>query len=189
MLNDNEVKKDNKVNESNTAENQSEGLDIDFGDTVENHQILDLQTKMAELSDKYLRSLADIENMRKRSDAQVESANKFAVSNFAKALLPTLDIFNKVLQGYNKETADANLKNIIVGIEMTKKEFEKALEKFGIKKIDALNNNFDANLHEALSFKEDKTKNDGVVCEVYEEGYVIFERLLRPSKVVVVKNN
>ena len=149
-----------------------------------------LQNKVKEGEDKYLRLLAELENSRRRSQKAQEESSKYAIVDFAKEMITSLDIFNKALQSIKEhKIEDDLLKNFIVGIDLTKKELEKSLSKFGVEKIAPLGAIFDSNYHEALFSKEDKNQQDGIVCEIIEEGYKIYDRLLRPAKVGIIKNN
>ncbi|MFL1780569.1 putative nucleotide exchange factor GrpE [Candidatus Hepatincolaceae symbiont of Richtersius coronifer] len=153
------------------------------------------QEKLKESEGKYLRSLADIENLRKRSDKSQIDAAKYAIAELAKELVGTLDIFNKAFAELNLDSEKNSLaghspaiKNFITGIQLTQKELNKALSKFGITKVEALDKRFDANFHEALFSKTDTNKEDDTIYEVVEEGYKIHDRILRSAKVGVIKN-
>ena len=149
-----------------------------------------LQAKLQESEQKYLRSLADIENNRRRFEKLQSDMSKYAVAEFAKDMISILDIFNKAFIGVNEsEIQDNSFKNFAFGIRLTQKEMEKSLSKFGVVKIDCLDKKFDANFHESLYAKEDATKENNTVAEIIEEGYMIHDRLLRPAKVGIIKNN
>ncbi len=152
-------------------------------------KVKDLEGKLKESEEKYLRSLADFENSRRRFEKMQADLSKYAIAEFAREMLGTLDIFNKAFIGVKEdEIADKDFKNFAFGIRLTQKEMEKSLQKFGVTKIDCFGKKFDANLHESLFAKPDTTKENGTIIEVVEDGFVIGERLLRPAKVGIVQN-
>ena len=186
MTNQNQNKENDNIDES-----KEESI---IGDTKEDTQEIDeisvLQNKVKEGEDKYLRLLAELENSRRRSQKSQEEASKYAIVDFAKEIITSIDIFSKALQSIKEhKVEDDLLKNFVIGIELTKKELEKTLSKFGVEKISPLGVSFDSNYHEALFSKEDKSQEEGIVCDIIEEGYKIYDRLLRPAKVGIIKNN
>lgn len=166
-----------ELNESNSAEHDA------------NNQISKLQAQLSDVSNKYLRALADIDNNKKRVEKALQDTRIFAITNFAKELIVMLDIFDKAFVGLKvEEITDNNLKNFAIGMQLTQKELLKTLEKFGIQKIYPLNEKFNPNLHEALFSKTDESLENGTIFEVNESGYLLQERLLRPAKVGIIKN-
>ena len=141
------------------------------------------------LKDQLLRALADAENARRRARKDVEEARAYAISRFAQDLLGVGDNLSRALESIPAERreGDEAVKAIADGIEMTAREFEAALGRHGISKIDPLGEKFDYNLHQAL-FETDQTDQpDGTVVQVLQTGYRIGERLLREAMVGVAK--
>ncbi len=192
MTNSNNSNKEEVVNEneSNIKEENITDNTQQTEQTQEIDELSMLQNKLKESEDKYLRLLAELENSRRRSYKAQEDASKYAIVDFSKEIITSIDIFTKAFQSIKDyKIEDDLLKNFVVGIELTKKELEKSLSKFNVEKISPLGSSFDSNYHEALFSKEDKTKEDGIVFEVIEDGYKIYDRLLRPAKVGIIKNN
>ena len=141
------------------------------------------------LKDQLLRALADAENARRRARKDVEDARAYAISRFAQDLLGVGDNLSRALESIPAERreGDEAVKAIADGIEMTAREFEAALARHGITRIDPLGEKFDYNLHQAL-FETDQTdKPDGTVVQVLQTGYRIGDRLLREAMVGVAK--
>ena len=141
------------------------------------------------LKDQLLRALADAENARRRARKDVEDARAYAISRFAQDLLGVGDNLSRALESIPAERreGDEAVKAIADGIEMTAREFEAALVRHGITRIDPLGEKFDYNLHQAL-FETDQTDQpDGTVVQVLQTGYRIGDRLLREAMVGVAK--
>ena len=147
------------------------------------------EQEAAEMKDRLLRALADVENTRRRAKRDVEDARKYAASNFAKDLLNVSDNLRRALDTVSEETRedDDNLKNLVLGIEMVEKELLTAFERQGVSKVDPLGEPFDHNFHQAMYEKPDTGYPNGTVAEVMQAGYVMHERLLRPAMVAVAK--
>jgi molecular chaperone GrpE len=147
-----------------------------------------LQQENADLKDKLLRSLADIENMRRRTDREVADAKIYGVSSFARDMLPFADNLRRAVESVPselRERGEASVKSLIEGIELTERDFLSRLTRHGVKKLEPLGAKFDPNMHEALYEVPDETKPNGTVVQVMEEGYSIGDRVLRPAKVGV----
>lgn len=149
-----------------------------------------LQAENNELKNNFLRAHADMENLRKRSAAEIEKRSKFAISDFARQLLPVADNLNRALNAFKldeKEHKPETIKNLIQGILLTLKELDGVLEKNGVRKISALGKIFDPNFHQVVQEKEDKSVPVGTVLEEWQTGYTIGDRVLREAMVVVAK--
>lgn len=146
-----------------------------------------LEAKIAELKDQLLRTLAESENLRKRTQKEKEDAFKYAVTNFAREILSVADNFDRALMALeNKEIAE-DIKAFVEGIQMTQSQLSQIFEKFGIVKIQAQDVPFDSSIHQAVFEVEDGSKEVGMVAQVVQPGYMIQDRLLRPAMVGVVK--
>jgi molecular chaperone GrpE len=149
----------------------------------------ELRAEIASLKDQLLRSLAEVENVRRRVEREKQDMTKFAIANFAKAVLPVADNLERALQSAPEEAraADESLNNLCIGIEMTQNELKTALGQNGIRAVDALGKKLDPNLHQAMFEVEDPSVAAGTVVQVIQTGYTIHERLLRPAMVGVAK--
>lgn len=148
------------------------------------------EQQIAELKDRLLRSLAEIENVRRRADKEREDTAKYAVSNFAREIVSVADNLRRTLDSAQKGgDGDGVLKALLEGVEMTQRGLHATLEKFGIRVVDPLGQKFDPNLHQALFEVPDTGKESGTVVQVVQQGYQIGERLLRPAMVGVAKGS
>ncbi len=148
-----------------------------------------LKEELAESKDKYIRTLAEAENTRKRLEKNQIDIAKFAVSDFAKDLIPVLDIFKKAFEGINENTIeDPSVKSFLEGIKMTEKLLEKSFNKFGIIEINPMGEKLDPNFHETLYAKPEEGIENNTIVEVMELGYKIHDRILRSAKVGIIKN-
>lgn len=152
-------------------------------------RIAQLEALVAELKKEKLLALADAENAGKRADKRVAENAKYAVSNVAKALLQVADNLGRALLAAPAEARAANdaLKNLALGVELTEKELQGILENQGVRRIVSLQQPFDPNLHNAIQEVEDTGVPSGTCVQVFQEGYMIHDRLLRPAMVVVSK--
>lgn len=152
-------------------------------------RIAQLEALVEELKKDKLLALADAENAGKRADKRVAENAKYAVSNVAKALLQVADNLGRALLAAPAEARAANeaLKNLALGVELTEKELQGILENQGVRRIVSLQQPFDPNLHNAIQEVEDTAVPSGTCVQVFQEGYLIHDRLLRPAMVVVSK--
>jgi len=149
----------------------------------------DPEAKIADLNDKLLRALAETENMRRRAQRDKEDATKYAIASFAREMLSVGDNLKRAMGSVDPETRknDAAVEQVMVGLEMTEREIQNIFERFGIKTIQALDEKFDHNLHEAMYEVDDASKPAGTVVQEVETGFMLNDRLLRPAKVGVSK--
>ena len=141
-----------------------------------------------ELKDKVLRTLAEMENQRRRTEREVADAKAYGVTSFARDMLTFADNLRRAADSAPpgaREQEGAALKTLIEGIELTERDFLSRLGKYGIKKLEPLGAKFDPNMHEALFEVLDETAPNGTVVQVVEDGYAIGDRVLRPAKVGV----
>ena len=142
-----------------------------------------------DLNDKLLRAMAEAQNTRRRADIDIQNAKNFGIQSFAKDLLGVMDNLIRASESVSEAdaAADAKLKAIRDGIEITKREMVNILERNGIKRIEPMNEVFDPNLHQAISQVSDANVAAGTVLQVLQAGYILKDRLLRPALVVVSK--
>ena len=148
-----------------------------------------LEQQLAEANDKMLRALAEAENVRRRAAREREDTAKYAISGFARDVLTVTDNLRRAMDAVSPEAREANaeLKNIHTGLEMTERALLRELEKNGIRKVDPAGEAFDPNLHEVMFETDAPGAAPGTVVQVVEPGDVIHERLLRPARVGVAK--
>jgi molecular chaperone GrpE len=144
----------------------------------------------AEYKDRLLRALAEMENLRRRTEREVADARSYGIANFARELLAVADNMRRALDAVGGElraTAGPGLLAFLDGVELTERELLKALEKHGVTKLDPLGERFDPNLHQAMFEVSDPSVANGTVVQVVQPGYRIGERVLRPAMVGVAK--
>lgn len=135
--------------------------------------------------DKALRTQAEMENLRRRVQKDVEDAHKYAVTNFAKELLTVLDSLHLGLQAVTGDSEE--VKKFREGSELTLKQFESVFNKFNIVTIDPMGQPFNAELHQAMTMQVVEGAEPNTVVNVFQKGYTLNGRLLRPALVVVAK--
>lgn len=179
---------DNIVETNSTSEEES-NLEENVGETKED--LADSQEKkIAELNDKVLRLLAENQNIRKNQEKEKEDILKYGSFNFASQILNLTDNLDRAFSIFknNEKFKDKEFLEITNGIELIEKELLNTLEKNSITYIDCLNKKFDPNFHQALS-EIDSEKEPGTVVEEVQKGYMLHDRLLRPSLVNVAKSS
>ena len=145
---------------------------------------ISLEDKVKELEDRLLRSAAEVENIRKRSEKERSEAYKIGISLFVKDFVPVLDNIERALASL-KDSDEINYESFVEGISATEKDIISLLEKHGIQQINPINEKFDPLFHEALFEAESDDHEPGFVTQVIEVGYVIDKRLIRAAKVGV----
>ncbi len=154
--------------------------------------VVALKEENAELKDKVLRMMAEMENLRRRTDREKSEATLYAATNFARDLLPVADSLGMALSSMDEEArekADDAVKNLMVGLDLTQREFLNALHKHNITKLEPLGEKFDPHFHQAMFEVPDPNAVNGTVAQVVQAGYSIGERVLRPAMVGVVKSD
>jgi molecular chaperone GrpE len=144
----------------------------------------------AEFKDKLLRTLAEMENLRKRTEREVADARAYGVTGFARDVLAVADNMHRALETLGpelREQADAKLTALIEGVELTERELMKVLEKNGVTKFSPQGEKFDPNVHQAMYEVQDSNVPPGHVAQVIQAGYMLGDRVLRPALVAVVK--
>lgn len=144
----------------------------------------------SELRDKMLRTLAEMENLRKRTTREVADARAYGITGFARDVLDIADNLQRALDAVPAETrelADPMLKALIEGVELTERSLLNTLEKNGVKKFDPSGERFDPNFQQAMYEVPDPSVPPGTVVQVVQAGYMIGERVLRPALVAVSK--
>jgi molecular chaperone GrpE len=149
-----------------------------------------LAKEAADLKDRLLRTLAEMENLRRRTEKEVADARTYGVTNFARDILAVADNMERALKALDdeiREKADAGVKALLDGVELTERELIKVMEKHGITRLEPQGQKFDPNLHQAMFEIPDATVSAGTVVQVVQPGYKIGERVLRPALVGIAK--
>lgn len=170
-----------KEEQENKAE---ENLATEENEANDQPEEISLEDKVKELEDRLLRSAAEVENIRKRSEKERAEAYKIGISLFVKDFVPVLDNIERALASL-KDSDDINYESFVEGVSATEKDIISLLEKHGIQQINPINEKFDPLFHEALFEAESDDHEPGFVTQVIEVGYVIDKRLIRAAKVGV----
>ena len=141
------------------------------------------QAKFDEQQDSVLRARADMENARRRAEAEVDKARKFALERFAGELLPVIDNLERAIEA--GDTSNEAVKSLLEGVEMTHKSFLSTIEKFGLNVINPQGEAFNPELHQAMSMQESADHEPNTVMLVMQKGFELNGRLLRPAMVMV----
>tara|TARA_A100001015_G_scaffold231098_1_gene261577 strand:- start:321 stop:1058 length:738 start_codon:yes stop_codon:yes gene_type:complete len=184
-LDDNDTSRDEGNSENNETISDKSSLENKETSSQEGNleNIDSLKKELSENKDKLLRSLAESENTRKQMEKIRIETNKYGVQPLAREILNVVDNFNRALnlKDDNKE------KSLEEGFTLIQKEILSILDKFNVKKINALGEDFNANYHQAMFEKETNEFEAGKVCEIVQDGYTFHDRLLRPVLVGVAK--
>jgi molecular chaperone GrpE len=186
-------KEQNTPNEQVSDEIQQDQQHVDAETTAEvdprDERIAQLEAELAVsqtgVRDAQLRAQAEIENIRRRTEMDVEKAHKFALEKFANELLPVIDSLERALEVADKENAE--LASMIEGIELTLKSLLGAVRKFGVEVVGETNVPFNPEIHQAMSMMESEDMAPNHVLMVMQRGYTLNGRLLRPAMVAVTK--
>ncbi len=164
-------------------------LDDDSEDSLEEQLVAALTTIERQKED-VLRAHAEVQNMRRRAEKDVESAHKFALERFSGELLPIIDNLERALQSVPQDQEqDDCLKTVCEGVDLTIKSFVETLKKFNIAQLDPLGEPFDPQFHQAMSMQENPDVEPNTVTAVMQKGYTLNGRVLRPAMVMVSKAN
>jgi molecular chaperone GrpE len=170
--------KDNVVTEEKKENKHHKEIDV----VKAENEIL--KEKNKELEDRHLRDLAELQNYKRRKDEEVAKIVSFSNEVLIQELLPTIDNFERAIEA-NKNNQDAS--NINKGIEMIYTSLLGILNQFGLKEIEALNKPFDPNYHQAISTDNIEDKEDNIILEVLQKGYLLKDKVIRPVMVKVNK--
>ena len=157
--------------------------DISASDDIGNPSYEELLDKKEELEKSILRANADLDNALKRTLSEVEKAHKYGVEKLLVELLPVIDSLEHALNNLSSEAPEEK-----EGIELTLKSFESALDKFGMIPIYPVNEEFNPEKHEAVTMEQDKDKENGAIGNVFQRGWELHTRVVRPARVTVIKN-
>ena len=181
-----------EVNEYDEENEQDEGLD-NQEDLTEKFNLdeekISLNAQISDLKDQLLRTMAESENIRKRTLKEVEQAKKYSHISFIRDLVSSVDNLKRALDSVpdDKNDLPEPITNLILGLEIVEKEIVTTLERHNIKQISPLGEKFDYNFHQAMFEVPTNNSEPGVVVEVSQNGYLLYERLVRPAMVGISK--
>ncbi|MBT5483014.1 nucleotide exchange factor GrpE [Alphaproteobacteria bacterium] len=175
--------------ELTTAPVDGEDNSLPAYDAGGDDDIANLAAERDELRDQLLRTLADNENLRRRTERELTAAKKYGAMGFARDLMASVDNLDKAIDliPENKDELGETVKNILIGVEMTGREIASVLERHNISKISPDGEKFDYNLHQAMFEVPSDDVEPGIVMQVVQSGYQLHDRLLRPAMVGVSK--
>ena len=183
-----------KVEETNSVEEELTQTEEEQVEVIQEEEVTEvdeletLKAKVAELEDQYLRANAEFENMRKRLEKEKMSAVAYANEKFASDMLAIIDALDAA--SLLKESEDIKpeelFEKVKEGIDLTVDQFKKSFEKHGIELV-AVDGEFDPNFHNAVMQVDSEEKNSGEILQVFQKGYKIKDRVLRPAMVSIVK--
>ncbi|MBE4576812.1 nucleotide exchange factor GrpE [Vibrio navarrensis] len=196
---------ENKINEEQLKQNESADIEVDAVGTdadIEWNQaeesdeaaakiaeleaaLLASESRVKEQQDAVLRARADVENMRRRSEQEIDKARKYALSKFAEELLPVIDNLERAIQAADAESEA--VKPLLEGVELTHKTFVDTVNKFGLKEINPEGEVFNPEFHQAMSIQESPDHESNTVMFVMQKGYELNGRVIRPAMVMVAK--
>ena len=185
------MKSEKKEQERTSSENKSKTEKEEQKKTVtELKKEESPEEKLKTVQDKLLRTMAEMENQRRRFEKEKKEAFEFGGFNFAAESLLLLDNIDRAIVSFKNDESLKNnkdLNKIIDGIEIVKKDLVSIFKKNGIETIECINKKFDPNFHQAMLELEDNTKDTGTVVQEIQKGYMMKDRLLRPSLVGITK--
>ena len=176
--------KDESIDTEDTLEeDESIEEDIDSLDQ-EADENQNAEEKIKDLEEALLRSRAELDNAFKRNTADIEKAHKYGVERLLNELLPVVDNLEHALNNFSKDSTKEDKE----GVELTLKSFESALDKFGIRPIYPINEQFDPVKHEAVMTSKDSDKENNEIENIFQRGWELHDRVVRPARVSVIKN-
>jgi molecular chaperone GrpE len=191
MMNDETTTKPEDTKVAPEAANDAAEVTMEAGaETPSVDPLQALQAENAELRDRLLRSVAEMENLRKRTEREINDTRAYAIASFARDMLTANDSLNRaltMLPQEAREAGDPTTKSLIEGIEMTEREMQRLLAKHGVTPIEAEGQKFDPHKHQAMFEVPDPTRPEGTVVQVVQAGFAIGDRVLRPAMVGVAK--
>ncbi|MBT5116441.1 MAG: nucleotide exchange factor GrpE [Gammaproteobacteria bacterium] len=174
------------TNDEDKKDLETKDTDVAVEEEVELSEIEILQKKHDENYDALLRAKAEVENIKKRSSKEVENAYKYSIESILQEIIPIYDSLSLSCSLSSEKTTKEQLEE---GNKLLLNMFKQILEKNNIKEINPEGENFDPELHQAISTIEDKKKKNDDIAEVIQKGYVLNGRVIKPALVIVIKNS
>jgi len=160
------------------------------GQAEANDPVAALAKENEAMKDRVLRTLAEMENLRKRTEREVDYAKSYAITNFARDVLGVADNMRRAFEAIGPElraSEDPGVKSLVDGVDLTERELLKVLEKHGVRRFEPKGEKFDPNVHQAMFEVPDPSTPAGTVVQVIQAGYMLGDRVLRPALVGVAK--
>lgn len=189
-MNDETSKPEDDKAAAAAAETQGTETSVPVDEAAVPDPVETLKAENSDLRDRVLRTVAEMENLRKRTEREVSDTRSYAIAGFARDMLTATDSLSRalmVLPAEARENADGPMKSLIEGIEMTEREMQRLLAKHGVKPIEAEGQKFDPHKHQAMFEVPDPSRPEGTVVQVVQAGFAIGDRVLRPAMVGVAK--
>ena len=170
-------------------EKSLDNVDIENETDITGSETDDVEKQVLELKDRLMRTLADSENLRKRTVKEIDHAKKYSHITFVRDLVSSVDNLQRAFISVPEDKSQLSepIKNLIIGLEIVEKEIISTFEKHNLKQIDPLGEKFDYNLHQAMFEVPTNDTEPGVVVEVSQKGYLLHDRLVRPAMVGISK--
>lgn len=188
---DTDLKEDSQEGDEANAVSDDAEMDTNAGEGMADadlvDQLADAQDKAAQSAELALRTRAEMENLKRRSERDVENAHKFALEKFVQELLPVIDSLDMAIQAAQADGATVD--SLREGTELTVKMFKQCIEKFGIQALHPVGQSFNPDHHQAMTMIEHPEHAANTVVDVMQKGYLLNERLIRPAMVVVSKGS
>lgn len=184
------AKPEDQTPETKPAQPEAAAAASDAAPAAPEDKAAALEAEVASLKDRLLRTLADMENLRRRGEKDVADARAYAVTNFARDMVNVADNLRRAIESVPADAraaVEGALKAVLEGVELTERDLLNTLERHGIKKLDPVGQKFDPNFHQAMMEIPDTTVPNGTVTQVIQTGFAIGERVLRPALVGVAK--
>ncbi len=190
---DNETKSpgEDSLEYDKTLDEEIIKVDENILDENKDEVIKNLENQVLELKDQLMRTLADSENLRKRTVKEIEQAKKYSHITFVRDLVSSVDNLQRALKSVpdDKSELPDPIKNLIIGLDIIEKEIIANFEKHNLKQIDPLGDKFDYNFHQAMFEVATNDTEPGIVVEVSQKGYLLHDRLVRPAMVGISKKS
>ncbi len=182
---DQSAETNSETDASDTEAQNDDGSEEAKEELTDEQKISLLANDLAKAKEDVLRAQAEAQNARRRSEGDVEKARKFALERFASDLLPVVDNLDRALDAIDQE--DETFKSVVEGIELTRKSFLDTLAKNHVVQIDPAGEPFDPEIHQAMTMVPNPDLEPNTVMDVFQKGYSLNGRLIRPAMVVVSK--
>jgi len=180
-----------QVIEEVMEETKQNETDVDGEQEVEQEEVIEEQVDQSEeitnLKEEIMRMRAEIDNVRKRNARELENLRKYSLDKFAKALIPVADSLDKALEVSQKQNCQVTAEQMVEGTEMTQKIFLKVLTDNGVDVINPEGEKFNPEFHEAMTQIPNPDLKPNTIVDVFQKGYILNGRLVRPAMVVVSK--
>ncbi len=189
--NDNEKNSHDENSDETVKDSNKDITEVNDNQNDESHEEVNenLEKQILDLKDQLMRTLADSENLRKRTIKEIEHAKKYSHVTFVRDLVSSVDNLQRALQSVpdDKSQLSEPIKNLIIGLDIVEKEIITTFEKHNLKQIYPLGEKFDYNLHQAMFEVPTSDTEPGIVVEVSQKGYLLHDRLVRPAMVGISK--